>query len=294
MLINDEICAIIVTYNPGKEVVFNVKELYRQIKTIVIVDNGSISISKKYIEQIGDLYKCKIIYNGENLGIATALNIGVKYAIKNGYKWVATFDQDSTVTQNMIKVMENVYKAFPEKETLAIISPKHIQKKLFKEDIMLSIKNSSRYHIQIPVMASGNIIRIDIFKDVGFFNDDLFIDYVDYEFCFRCKIKGYLILEADDAILKHHSGNLKTHLFMGKKFTVANYSYIRRYYISRNKIYIYKKYGKFFPKFMLLHALDSIKEIVGIIFFEKNKAKKFIYIIKGINDGVKNKFGKML
>ena len=45
----------------------------------------------------------EIILNKENLGIATALNIGVRKALENGYEWILTMDQDPEVDYNGIR-----------------------------------------------------------------------------------------------------------------------------------------------------------------------------------------------
>ena len=42
-------------------------------------------------------------------------------------------------------------------------------------------------------ITSGSIVRTDVFAVVGAFDDKLFIDAVDTEFCFRCRSKGYLV-----------------------------------------------------------------------------------------------------
>ncbi len=293
MIIDDKICAIIVTYNPDKGVIFNVRELHRQVKKIVIVDNGSNSNSKKYIEQIRTSYKCKVIYNNENLGIATALNVGVRYAIKHGYKWVATFDQDSTVTPNMLENMMKIYDSFPSRESLAIISPKHRDKNLIKYETRESFNRLSEYHSVMSVMTSGNLIKIDVFDKIGLFNDDLFIDYVDHEFCFRCQMNKLQILEADNAVLNHREGYTQRFYFIGKRITITNHNYLRRYYKSRNRIYMYKNFFKIFPRWVLFDIKSFISETIGIIFFEDDKIRKIHSIIRGTNDGLKNRLGRM-
>jgi rhamnosyltransferase len=168
-----------------------------------------------------------------------------------------------------------------------------MEKNIVYSDASNFTNNILKYHYRTIVMASGNLISVGIFTKVGFFNERMFIDYVDNEFCIRCHINKLQILEADDAILKHNLGNIGVHFFMGKRLITTNHNHIRRYYNARNRVYVYKKYIKIFPKWVLSDVKSFIKEIIGIIFFEKDKMKKIILIIKGINDGLKNRLGKI-
>ncbi len=59
------------------------------------MDNGSDKEPVAVLKFLNDKLNVDIIYNDENLGIATALNIGIKYAEKSNCKWILTMDNDS-------------------------------------------------------------------------------------------------------------------------------------------------------------------------------------------------------
>ena len=71
----------------------------------------------KEINLIRDINKEKIevIFNEENLGIATALNIGVKEGLRQGYNWILTMDQDSKCSKDIVEKMFEVYNGIEEK-----------------------------------------------------------------------------------------------------------------------------------------------------------------------------------
>ena len=119
-----KVAAIIVSYNPDNNLLDSINLLINQVERIIIVDNGSESEKKKNIKLIRDIDKEKIeiIFNEENLGIATALNIGVRSALKQGYNWILTMDQDSKVSKNMVEKMLEVYNGIDEKERKDILS----------------------------------------------------------------------------------------------------------------------------------------------------------------------------
>ena len=85
-----KLAGVVVLYEPGDCVLNNINSYIDSLETLYIVDNSSSNNSKKFKGK-----KIRYIYNKGNLGIAEALNIGAKRAIKDGYKWLLTMDQDS-------------------------------------------------------------------------------------------------------------------------------------------------------------------------------------------------------
>ena len=75
-----KVAAIIVSYNPDSNLFDSINLLLNQVEKVIIVDNGSKEKYVKYIKSINE-DKIEIILNKENLGVATALNIGVRKAL---------------------------------------------------------------------------------------------------------------------------------------------------------------------------------------------------------------------
>jgi rhamnosyltransferase len=291
----ENICAIIVTYNPDIDFPKRVAGIARQANHVLIVDNNSSEVSKRYLAKLGNLPNVCIIYNQANLGIAAALNIGVKYALQAGYDWVATFDQDSTATPPMIASMLKAYGTFPEKEKLALIAPRYrAQATGLFTTFSPNAKNAmcKLYAPILRTMTSGNLIRTNIFASIGYFNEAMFIDYVDNEFCLRCIKGGLVIIEVQKAILVHNLGQITQHKFLWRKCAVTNHNYIRRYYITRNRIYLYKKYFTTFPKWVLVDLRAFILETIKLLLFENDRKMKISSIIRGVYHGLAGKLGK--
>src|SRR3954471_9077506 len=122
------ICAIVVSHNPPAEIIDNVSALLEQVDEAVVVDNGSGSETAALLGRLGRHSKVSVIYNKENLGIAAALNAGVRHARKAGRRWVATFDQDSRVTPDMLTSMLQAYDRYPARESVAILCPRYRDK----------------------------------------------------------------------------------------------------------------------------------------------------------------------
>lgn len=108
-MINNSVCCVIVTYNIGERFYNCFNAIYNQVEKVIIVDNGSTEETLKVLKELESNTTATIIYNSENLGIAAALNKGVKFAEKNNYKWILTMDNDSISTEFMVEGMLNTY-----------------------------------------------------------------------------------------------------------------------------------------------------------------------------------------
>lgn len=290
------VCAIVVSYHPNKEIIGNVSALIEQVDEVFVVDNDSGTVTKNLLEQIGCHSKINIIYNPENVGIAAALNIGIKHARMAGHEWVGTFDQDSKVTPGMIGSMLAVHDAYPDKDSVSSLSPRYRDRtngSTWGSRLKYPRNKTLPYAEPLVVMTSGNLVKLAVFDVVGCFNEALFIDQVDHEFCLRCATHGYKILEVNDAILEHGLGVPTQHKFLWKTISASNHNTLRRYYIARNGIYVYKKFVFKYPVWVVKDAYAIFKEIVTLLVFESDRRQKMLAISKGIIHGISGRMGKL-
>lgn len=296
----DSICSVVVFYNPDASVIGNIHALLQQSDYIVIVDNSS---SPETIDKIKEefLYeeKVKFIFNTENLGIAAALNTGVEYAKSAGYSWVATFDQDSSIPNGFMTEMLNSYYLFPNNSLVRIISPLYRdittgktisagENKVYDKD-----RHVLPFRVIDTTITSGNLVKIELFSEIGLFDEKLFIDMVDHDFCLRCVNNGFQILETANAILNHNLGSPNQFTIFNRSISSTNHSSIRRYYMMRNRIYLYRKY-KGYPKWIINDMKIFFgRDIPKIILLEKNKLSKINMLLRGLLDGFKGKMGRI-
>ncbi|MDM0546290.1 glycosyltransferase family 2 protein [Clostridium perfringens] len=283
----ENIIVSIITYNPEIERLrCNIESINNQIKTIVLIDNGSSNIEQ--IKELVKFFDLTLIQNLENEGIAKALNQALEYSHVNGFQWLLTLDQDSISDD---KFMYNYY-FFLEKNkrisNLALLTPKIIDRNLVCDNKSFE----KEYNECFTAITSGSLINVEIAKRVGGFKNELFIDGVDFEFCLNLKSNGYRIFRINKAKLYHELGHIKVNKFLGAKFITTNHSALRRYYYFRNKIYITKKYYSKYKKWTIKYLFSGIKTLLFIIFFENNKINKLKFSLKGIYDGIFNNYGK--
>lgn len=291
-----ECAAGIVTYNPEMErLMENIYAILPQVKKLIIVDNASRNVDELKAK-FRDDNRIILIENKENKGIATALNQIMETSIQQGFQWTLTLDDDSVVPSDMIEQ----YQKYISKEQVAMIVPV-IQDRTMEGFYENRIKEEEYEYIETAI-TSGTLMNNAVWREVNGFEDKLFIDYVDFDYCMRVKIAGYRVLRVNGVKLLHEIGNateikLFTILgnFFGRKTTIgsafwklrytSNHSPMRLYYRTRNQYYYMKQYADYIDKKRFLRGMKIIW-IVKLI-FEKDRIKKSRAIHRGIMDGKK-------
>ena len=284
--------AVVVFFNPTIENIENINYYIDSVDKVYVVDNTP---DHDNSELIPKNTKIEYIPNKKNIGIAEALNIGAKKALKSGAEWLLTMDQDSRFKKNDVKKMKDILaKLKSDKKTynmynydkIGIVSPFHV---------IEQTKGLNPYGIEekLIVMTSGNLINLNKYKEVGGFKSWMFIDCVDFDYCLNIVKHGYKIYQLNDIKLEHNLGNTQKRRFFHKYIYVSNHSAFRRYFITRNRLYIYDMYHDDFPEYCNREKKMTKRELIKVILYEKNKIKKIKEIFRGYRDhkkGIKNGF----
>lgn len=289
-----KVCAVIVSYNPDEYLITHVAAILPQVDKLLVVDNGSAVNSRAYLEAVAQMPAVDVIYNGENLGIAAALNIAARFAQDEGYAWLATFDQDSCATPELIESMLSTYETCGFKEKVALISPVYLDQSTGTVELVGGCTGSPEqiFSTAVTTMTSGNLVKSSTFSKVGFFEESLFIDYVDNEFCLRCLQRDLKILVSCKSVLQHKAGEPVRHSLLWKRPVTSNHSPLRRYYSARNRVVMYKRYFRSRSEWVYSDLYIFLKEIAKIILFEKDMLCKVRFISKGVYHGITGKMGK--
>ena len=265
----NNICAGIVTYNPD---ITRLKENYdhisNQVDFVVVCDNGSKNISdiKKIISNPSDF----IISLDENKGIAFALNKLCEYAYDHGYKWILTLDQDSVCPDNMVMMLNKHCS-----NDVSIVGPRIVYEG--NEDYSYS----SSEIVEYPewVITSGSITNTDVWHTINGFDDLLFIDKVDTDYCIRANLAGYKLVRDNSVELIHELGNMVCKKLFGRTIYVTNHNPMRIYYQCRNAYYLSNKINLKHP------FIETMKIKIKILLYEDNKREKLSKARAGIADG---------
>lgn len=275
------IAGVVVLYNPDPIVIQNIQSYLPFLYVLYVIDNSE-SPNMNIVEQLRELgEKIKYIALGENRGVAYALNLGATLAIESGADWLLTMDQDSSFEGDSISKMVE-YCMNLQDDKVIIVAPEPIDTEL----VYRKRKENPFTHI---VLTSGSMLNLKLYQKNGPFREDFFIDYVDTEYCLRAKRNDLTVLTLKDVVLQHKVGKPKKVLF----FTTTNHPPIRRYYITRNRIAVWREYYSVDPDYVKYDMACFVKETVKILLGEDRKLEKMRMIMKGIADCLRGKFGKL-
>lgn len=265
----------IVSYNPNVILLKkNIEAIQFQVSNIFVVDNGS--SNKNEVEEIlGDYKDVCLMKNKENLGIATALNQACEAAFEKGFQWILTLDQDSVCPLDLVERLSDAEK---EADSVGIIAPVII-------DRNVGIVGHSTDGIQKvrTCITSGALTNLKAWKKIGGFDEKMFIDSVDFDFCFRLRKAGYFIYQTNAVTLDHAIGDSKKCRFLFWTFNNLEHSAFRDYYIAQNNIY-YPKKNRLWLHF-IRGNFRNLKSIFIVLLYEEDKNNKINAICRGWRKG---------
>lgn len=148
----------------------------------------------------------------------------------------------------------------------------------------------NRSYIKVLVgITYGNLLHTRVFDKVGLFDDKLFIDF------YLClESAGFQLLECPGARLIHRRGNYTQKNILGKVTAATNHPAFRQYYITRNRIYLWKVYAKSHPDFVRHDKKTFRKQLLKILLVDDDKWAKLKMIAKGAIDSRRGRFGKLV
>ena len=233
-----KIYSILVAYNSKEDELSSAVQRLQAQTDIVIVCNNS-----DYDVKFDD-NKVKVFNFKDNLGIAQAQSIGMEWAFENGADFILQMDQDSILDDNLVGSLLKCYEELIKTgNKVGLVGPQDFDKDT-KELNKARVKKGkyiedTNYVSLEQTLSSGSLIPKNIYELIGGMDDNLFIDAVDSEYCWRIRKNGFLVIKNNNALLAHKLGD-------GKKkilgfLSVGVPSPIRHYYQTRNVLLLLRR-----------------------------------------------------
>ncbi|ADI29620.1 glycosyltransferase family 2 protein [Methylotenera versatilis] len=294
---------VIVAYYPDKEQFLSVVQAaLNDLDFLLVVNNGEapITIITDILAMSIDKKKFEIIENSQNLGIAKALNIGLKILIEKGCSYFLMLDQDSLVPKNMVSTLLNSLEKLNSGDTkVAAIGPAYFNSRLNKFAPFIQFGKMSLKKIEIDqkievtqthfLITSGTLLTLDAIQNIGLMEEGLFIDYVDTEWCLRALSKGYK-LYGDSGVIMEHSLGDNPLVLLGWRFPM--HSPLRHYYLVRNAIHLIRK--SYIPlnwRFIIFWRM--LRSFIFYSLIPENRSEHFKKMKLGLSDGLAGVLGRM-
>ena len=292
-----KIHAIVVTFNPELNVLSNQLTLVsQQIEQIWIIDNNSHQSPKDLIEKLKLNANTTLIQLPDNLGLASAQNMGINNARLAGATHVLILDQDSIPAPNMVDKLIN---AILEQELPAAVGARYFDERQNNPPPFIRINGlqlnrcvctSDSSVVKVDyLISSGCLIPMEVLDKVGGMRDDFFIDYIDIEWGLRARSMGYQSYGVCSASMQHSLGEYPIK-FLGKNIPL--HSPLRHYYHFRNAVLLYKESWVSW-NWKLVDGWRLCLKYIFYSLFAKPRNQHFYMMSLGIYHGIIGKSGKL-
>jgi GT2 family glycosyltransferase len=207
-------------YIDTRECIESLRQSSYPLEKIILIDNasqdGSIELLQKEYGKSVDIH---IIRNNANYGFAGGVNVGIRYALKQGAKLIFLVNNDAIVDVSCIK---NLYTAMKESSNIGIAGPRIFYYKeskriwhgggffnWFKTGMVVPEKDKLVEECETKtkevtfLTGCAMLIKREVFETIGLFDEDFFLYGEDMDFCLRAFKARFKLLYVPSAKVWH-------------------------------------------------------------------------------------------
>ncbi len=242
---------------------------------LVIVDNPhpQHGLSVRYLEENvmslsgNELPHITLLPQTENLGFSGGNNVGIQWALDNGFDYIYFHNNDGFVAANFLEPLVEAMEAdktigatqsfmmlYPDTELINSSGNSfHYLGLGFCNNLRVKAENLNFPKLYETSYASGAalLMRADLLRQFGLWDSDFFMYHEDIEYCFRLKIAGYKIMVSSDSLFYH-------------KYSFSR-NQVKFYCIERNRMGVMLMFFKW-PTLLVLLPMGLVLE-VGLLLF---------------------------
>ncbi len=284
-----KLAGTVILYHCGEQILRNIQSYYDYVDKLFVFDNTETgSLPDGFFAAFP---KVEYYYDFENKGIASRLNTAAAMALAQGYNWLLTMDQDSYFEDNDIARYLHGIAAYPAKEKVAMFGT------LYEKRSGCRPEKKESPVVTDALITSGAILNLAVYGVVGGFDENLFIDHVDHEYCVRAAMKGYTLIRFENICLNHEIGKMVFRSSIKTLFLVKRkkhlHSPLRCYYMFRNMLYLEEKYKMLHPAFAKQLRRMVMAYVKRYIYYGRQTIKILQYLRAAIRDFKAHKMGRI-
>ncbi|MFO1450148.1 MAG: glycosyltransferase family 2 protein [Opitutaceae bacterium] len=294
------VCGVVVTFHPEPTLLTTLVLLVQECGRVIVVDNGS---GPAVCGRLATVTGVEVIALPTNLGVAAALNRGAIRARELGATWMVTFDQDSRPRPGMVAALWATHLRFP---PAAVVGPciadalpgakpyrwvcRHSRIPGFFQR-----KDATRGDLEEVTMmvTSGSMVDLTVWGQLAGFDEALFIDYVDTDYCLRVIAAGRTVAVSAAAVLEHRLGNRQPRQVLGQEFRPTHHAAFRHYYMARNRVTVWRRHAGSEPHWALFDAGFALYNAFRVVAFETGRRGKLRAMLLGTWDGLCGRGGPL-
>jgi GT2 family glycosyltransferase len=215
----EKIATIVVNWNGEADSLACIDALNKQTldHTIIAVDNGSVD---GFTARVAESYQEVILLkNKKNLGFSGGVNTGIRYALENGFNYIALINNDAQPEPNWLN---NLMVILLSKPRVGIVTGKIIKMDGSIDttgDFYTSwgipfprgrnAKDVNLYNNEEYIFSAcggASAYRTSMLEEIGLFDEDYFAYYEDIDLGFRAQLAGWKVYYTPNAVVRHKVG----------------------------------------------------------------------------------------
>lgn len=285
--------AVVVLYHPDLDLLVRaLAGIAHEASWVCVVDNTPDSTAEVFLRRAG--YSGRYLHMKDNVGIATAQNMGIHECLGAGCTHLLLVDQDSLLPAGALSLLMEAEQSLLEAgQAVAAVGPVFLDELNGKRSSGIRHRWFRAERVPIPIartepvesdyiISSGSLIRAEVLGKVGLFRDDLFIDWVDAEWCLRARGFGYRSFIVPAVTMVHRIGDARAELF-GRDIRL--HSAPRDYYFVRNgcRLLMERQAGWRFRSTLIS---EIVKYALVHAWLSQHRRKSFLDMVKAIREGL--------
>lgn len=250
------VATVTVTFNPDIDLLRTQLDALPRESLKLVIDNASqLEVLRDIQSLLSQTPNAKLLRNDHNLGLAAAVNRGVR-AVRDAApatRFVLLLDQDSEPAPGSVEALVTGFEALQARgERVGCVGPTLLDVATglphgFHQCTRWRWKRvypASGATAPVPcanLNGSGTLVPIDLFLELGGLEDDLFIDHVDTEWAFRVQARGYRLFGIPQAVFRHRMGDTSRRIWLFGWRVWPVRSPRRHYFLYRNAVILMRR-----------------------------------------------------
>ena len=187
--------ACVILYNPKKDDINNISTYANKVKKVYVFDNTEGNSNESFFKGIENV---SYFWDNENKGISIRLNEACQKAIEENFEYLMTMDQDSSFCEKNIDCYFNDILNFKVKEKVAVYGLEYSIK---------DINDKTPTYSEVEhLITSASVLNLKLYTEIGGFDENLFIDGVDIDYCYAALSKGFKNIKFGRNYFNHSLG----------------------------------------------------------------------------------------
>jgi len=294
-----KIAAIVVTYNRKQlleKCLLSISKQSHPVTSIIVVDNNSSDNTYEWFETSSfNTTENTYIHLNENTGGAGGFWHGLKHSTEADYDLAWIMDDDANPELN---ALEELLKIATSKNNIYGSIAAFGQHTSWPTTVIDTLGNKTliKEVKKIPNQATvqflpflGLLIHKEIISKIGLPKKEFFLAADDVEYCMRAQRNNINIVACSDSIINHPKADTYVVHFLGVQICCLKLSPWKRYYDTRNRLFIAKEYYGY--KWITQTIPGSFLRLFATLYKEPERLKQLWAFIAGFVDGILGRAG---